>query len=234
MAPSFDPGITEYQIYADELNKSINLLPFQVSSKVQLNIAGEGVKSTFTDGVFHIDINGISSFKLEVRSLENKTLLKTYQFSISNWLSLAAAHADGTEAVLILKKELDTTYVMDPARFAFDQAGVTVMGAQYDMQDTTHHTIRLKMSTNKGLAPNVNTIKLNAEEAARTLDGNPISFKNAPVISPETNAALRHQLDPRQNGIHIDDIVTFIETRTDVNGDGIFDQYDVLWLLKQI
>lgn len=230
LSAAFDKDQTEYELYADDPEGIIGVLPYQVKNDIALAITGIENWS-INEGVFSIRLNGASEFSLEARNASNNEPLKTYHFRVSSRVGLAASNPEGTKVKVLFKEELDKSFALDPSRFTFESGGLSVTDVRYSQGDP--YALILSITAASGaFVPE--TWKLNIQEGARTADGQPMNIKGTRVVTASAVQALRDELDELQDGIHIDDIVSYMIDQTDVTGDRVFDRYDVILLLSQL
>jgi hypothetical protein len=55
-----------------------------------------------------------------------------------------------------------------------------------------------------------------------------------PIKTLASVQEFKDQLDSENDGVHMDDIVHFMETNQDITGDNLFDTDDIRYLLEQI
>ncbi|MDB5053886.1 MAG: hypothetical protein JWM44_1936 [Bacilli bacterium] len=229
LSPAFNPNQFDYWIEPDGNATTINILPSGLSNNVNLTVLGATYTVTNSNSVYTVDITASPSFTLQITSLDGTSVLENYTFHINRWLASASSNAEGNRVVLVFKQALDPAS-LNPANFTFANGGPIVTAVRYESFNSQGMIVYLSLSSTITAqdSPLLNISGVN------TMSGKAVHIVSDPIISLAGILQLRHTLDSQNDGIHIDDIVQYMNKIPDLNGDNKFDIYDAVFLLKEL
>jgi hypothetical protein len=144
-------------------------------------------------------------------------------------LGFAASNADGTEVILMFKEALDLS-TLSETDFTFAGKDIAVTSIRMDAGDLNHPTVHLILSR----PINSEDVMLLNITGVKSLTNQSISEAAYPIITLISVQQIKELVDLEGDGVHMDDIIKYMNTLGDLTGDNVFDPYDIQFLLQQI
>ncbi|SFK66918.1 F5/8 type C domain-containing protein [Paenibacillus sp. 1_12] len=175
------------------------------------------------------NLSKLTAAEAAIAALEEALLPKVKDVALLSAFSNAA----GNTITLTVSSVLDVTYSMQADKFQVtaNAVSIPVTHAVYDSTDSNHQTIKLTFAS--PVLMNATMVTLSSQSGAFKTNNNEIN-KTIPSRAVITFKNLDLSLD---NRIGIDDVVRMIVNpalQIDVNQDGIFNQEDIVMILRQI
>jgi hypothetical protein len=230
LSSEFEPSQHYYVIHTSKNANTVELhLPADLPSNVKALVVASGKTYTVTGAVYSFPIDEYTDFILKITNLDETVVQEDYHFSINRWIGFAAANASGTEVTLVFKENVDRSTI-NPSSFAFTGSTITVASVRSDAADVYHTTVHLTLSR----AITLQDLMLLNVTGVKSINDQTLNEAVFPIINLESVQQLQTLIDVSNDGVHIDDIIKFINSREDLTGDNVFDSYDIQFLLQQI
>jgi hypothetical protein len=234
---AFDPAITSYSVEVGPLFNQLAVTAVTADPLAAVAITYAG--STYNGAIHNVPLSAGDNLIHVVVSAQNGLMTKSYDLlvhklsaHINPSLGYAASNADGTEAILVFKEALDLS-TLTKDKFAIqigDNNNVNITSVTYDQGSSAHPVVHLKLN---GAIPGTNNWMLNIT-GVRTAAGADVNITAFPITSMAKVQQLNTLIDPLNDGVHMDNIIMYMQTKQDVTGDGVFDRFDIQYLLDQI
>ncbi|MFK7697017.1 cadherin-like beta sandwich domain-containing protein [Paenibacillus sp. HJGM_3] len=250
LSPSFQSNQFIYEVYVPATEPIATVL-FRLSDQnatysVSGSVYGSGMASSLAAPIpgapiFYPLNTEVNYYDLKVIAPDHITTL-TYRLMIQrvpatqpNQIGYARMTEPNTlELAFPTKVVLPSPWNPSTVRLTGTDAKVTQMLSLDSRTDGT----RIKLQLDHPLSPGENVQLSLLQGAVQLPDGEPVLQFFAPVLTLEQQRSLSAQLDAQQDGVHIDDVVRYMQGRPlsekDFNRDGQFDRNDVLVLLQLI
>lgn len=162
----------------------------------------------------------------------NEPITKTFEVPRRPYPFAATSNADGTRVDVTFTESLDTSVELSLAPFELLNTTASIQTVRYDLSDPQRQTLRFNLSEplegeEVQLALGENAVR---SESGETLLGE----VRQDVIGPQQVQEVVDGIDQNADGLDVADVTQAVRTLEDINGNGIWERHEVLFLLKQV
>lgn len=245
LSPAFQSGTFLYDVYvpANQPEAHLRITLSDASATYSITEAVYGMGSTnqlaslVPGGPILLSLSTQQSwYDIKVTAQDNQTF-KNYRIQIrpvplEKQIGFARmADEETLEVAFMPAVQIPSAPNLPAFRLSGTEAAV-IQWSHVPVPSSSGPKIRLKLD--KPILPG-EIVQLNLLQGAVLLPNNqPLLQMNVPVLTNAQLNVLSQQLDISMDGVHIDDVVRFMNTQPDLNGNGQYDRYDVQVLLGLI